>query len=65
MKELQVSPHNVDIRNANVITTQGYDSPAHVIKTVHPGTIRTIAQGIAKYQPIMIEQTCYNIEHYT
>eukprot|EP00972_Heterocapsa_arctica_P040018 5894830-Heterocapsa_arctica.AAC.1 len=64
MKELQVLPHNVDIRNANVRTKQGYESPAHVIKTVHPGTIQTISDAIAKYQPIMIEQTCYNIEHY-
>eukprot|EP00972_Heterocapsa_arctica_P021915 3225210-Heterocapsa_arctica.AAC.1 len=46
MKELQVSLQHVEIRNANVRTKQGYESPAHVIQTVDPGTIQRLADAI-------------------
>eukprot|EP00972_Heterocapsa_arctica_P115253 16446762-Heterocapsa_arctica.AAC.1 len=65
IKVVQVSPENVDIRNASVRTKQGYESPAHVIQTVDPRAIQQLVDAINKHQPIMIEQTCYNIEHYT
>eukprot|EP00972_Heterocapsa_arctica_P010332 1518482-Heterocapsa_arctica.AAC.1 len=65
MKELQVSIQHAEIRNANVRTRQGYESPAHVIQTVDPGTIQRLLEAVSKDQPIMIDQTCYNIEHYT
>eukprot|EP00972_Heterocapsa_arctica_P029997 4420854-Heterocapsa_arctica.AAC.1 len=65
MKELQVSLLHVEVRNANVRTKQGYESPAHVIQTVDPGTTQRLAEVVCKNQPIMVEQTRYNIEHYS